>query len=190
MLFSVKPQHESAIGIHMSPPSWTSLSPPNHPTPLGCHRALSWAPCVTQQISMAYLILHLVVHMFQCCSLNLSHPLLPLLGPQVCISTAALQIGSSVPPFKIPYICVITQYWIRQAVASSYTSLLSICLVERSVRSFVTSLEFSETSKEIKGSSFLGSTSENTKKKKKEEGTDLLHKVNYSQQRDEWQWNK
>ena len=56
---------------------------------------------------------------------------------------------------------------IRQAVPSSYTSLLNICLVERSVRSFVKSPEFSETSKEIKGSSFLGSTSENTKKKKK-----------------------
>ena len=26
--FSVKPQHESAIGIHMSPPSWTSLPSP------------------------------------------------------------------------------------------------------------------------------------------------------------------
>ena len=28
MLVSAKHQHESAIGIHMSPPSWTSLLPP------------------------------------------------------------------------------------------------------------------------------------------------------------------
>ena len=36
LLFSVKPQHESAIGIHMSPPFWTSLpSPsPSHPSRL------------------------------------------------------------------------------------------------------------------------------------------------------------
>ena len=31
--------HESAIGIHMSLPSWTSLLPPTPFTPLGCHRA-------------------------------------------------------------------------------------------------------------------------------------------------------
>ena len=108
--------------------------------------------------------------MFQCYS-QFVPALLPHLCPQVCVSTAALQMRSSVPPFKIPYICVNTRYWIRQAAPSSYTSLLNICLVERSVRSFVTSLEFSETSKEIKGSSFLGSTSENTKKKKKKELT-------------------
>ena len=35
-LFSVKHQHESAVGVHMSPPSWTSLpSPcPSHPSRL------------------------------------------------------------------------------------------------------------------------------------------------------------
>lgn len=56
-------------------------------------------------------------------------------------------------------------------MASSYKSLLNISLVERSVQSFAASLEFSETSKKIKGSSFLGSTSERTKKKKKKELT-------------------
>ena len=34
--------------IHISPLSWASLP---HPTPLGHHRALSWAPCVIQQLS-------------------------------------------------------------------------------------------------------------------------------------------
>lgn len=53
-------------------------------------------------------------------------------------------------------------------MTSSYKSLLNISLVERPVQSLPTSLEFSETSKEIKGSSFLGSTSESTKEKKKE----------------------
>lgn len=54
---------------------------------------------------------------------------------------------------------------------SLYKSLLNTSLVERSVQSFATSLEFSDTSKEIKGSSFLGSTSESTKEKKKKELT-------------------
>ena len=44
-------------------------------------------------------ILYMVVCMLPCSSLNSSHPLLPLLCPQsvlyVCISTAALQTGSS-----------------------------------------------------------------------------------------------
>ena len=40
----------------------------------------------------------------------MSHPLHPLMNPQsllyVCVSIAALQIGSSVPSFQIPYICI------------------------------------------------------------------------------------
>ena len=42
-LFSVNYQHESAIGIHMSPPSWTSLpSPsPSHPSMLTQSHCLS-----------------------------------------------------------------------------------------------------------------------------------------------------
>ena len=42
VLVSANYQHESAIGIHISPPSWTSL--PLHPTPLDCHRGPSWTP--------------------------------------------------------------------------------------------------------------------------------------------------
>ena len=36
LLFSVKPQHESATGIHISPPFWASLpcSSPSHPSRL------------------------------------------------------------------------------------------------------------------------------------------------------------
>ena len=34
-------QHESALGIHMSPPSWNATHLPPHPIPLGCHRALA-----------------------------------------------------------------------------------------------------------------------------------------------------
>ena len=90
-------------------PSLLSLLPtshlPPHITPLGCHRALGWAPCIIQQIPPAYVFLHqwaqscltlcdpmdcstpgfhMVMYMFPCYSLHSSHPLLPPLGPQVC----------------------------------------------------------------------------------------------------------
>ena len=40
---------ESAICIHISPPSWTFLSP-TRPTHLGHYRAPSRAPCAIQQV--------------------------------------------------------------------------------------------------------------------------------------------
>ena len=40
-LVSVIQQSESAVRIHLSPPSCTSLPPFPHPTPLGPHRAPS-----------------------------------------------------------------------------------------------------------------------------------------------------
>ena len=50
------------------------LSSP-HPTPLGHHRAPSWAPCVTTA-SHQLSVLHMVMYVCQCYSLNSSHPLL------------------------------------------------------------------------------------------------------------------
>ena len=67
MLASAIHQHESATGIHPSPPS--HCSPPS-PTSLGSHQARGRAPCVTQQIPTCYLF-----HMWQCdpyCSPNSS----------------------------------------------------------------------------------------------------------------------
>lgn len=46
VLVSAIQKCESSICIHISPPSHALL----HPTPLGYHRALSWAPCVVQQL--------------------------------------------------------------------------------------------------------------------------------------------
>ena len=43
MLFSVKPQHESAIGVHVFPPFWTSL-----PSPSPSHSSrLMQSPCLS-----------------------------------------------------------------------------------------------------------------------------------------------
>ena len=41
--------------MHTYIPSPLSLHPPPHPTPLGHHRALSWIPCVIQQLPTSYL---------------------------------------------------------------------------------------------------------------------------------------
>ena len=76
------------------------LKPPSHPTShpsrasqLGslCSRAASQQPSV----------LHMAAYVCQCCSLSLSHPLLPCCVHSsvlhVWVSLPALQIGSSVP---------------------------------------------------------------------------------------------
>ena len=55
VLVSAKHQHESLIGIHMSPHSWTSLPPPSHPIPLGCYWSPVWVSWVIQQIPTGYL---------------------------------------------------------------------------------------------------------------------------------------
>ena len=81
VLVSAIHQHESATGIHMSPPSSTSLPPPTPSHPLGCHKA--------SDLSSLYLavnlhwpsILRLVIYVFPCW---FSHPLLPPQCPQVC----------------------------------------------------------------------------------------------------------
>ena len=82
MLVSVVQQCESAICRHISPPSWASLLLP-HPIQLSHHRASSWAPYVIPQVPTSS-VLRMVVYIWQCYSLNSSHPLLPALDPQVC----------------------------------------------------------------------------------------------------------
>ena len=89
-------------------PSWT---PP--PTPLDCHRAPGWAPCVTLQLPQSYL-LYKWLCIFQCYSLNAFCPLLTPRCPQVCPLClhlhCSLQIGLSVPLFSTPYIRINIRY--------------------------------------------------------------------------------
>ena len=82
VLVSAIHQHESAISIHMSPRSWTSL--PHHSTPRGCHREPDLSSLHHRANSHWLSILHMVICIFQCYSLNSSHPLLPSLSPQLC----------------------------------------------------------------------------------------------------------
>ena len=81
MFVSVRRQHESVIGTHMSLPSWIYLPP--HPTPLGCHRVLVWVPWVIQLIPPGFLF-HIRWCVFPCYSLHPSCPPLRPVCPQVC----------------------------------------------------------------------------------------------------------
>ena len=77
-------QHgESAVSIHISTPSWTSL--PSHPTPPLVVITDHWSELPVLHSNFPLAVLHMVVYMFQWYSLSSSHPLLPLLFfPQVC----------------------------------------------------------------------------------------------------------
>ena len=94
---------EQVKNIHMLPPSWASLWPPPHPTPLGHHRAWSWAPCALQHFPSSSLF-----HTGQCCTYTVPSPhLTPALLPTTLslsvlstrISIPDLQICSSLPLF-------------------------------------------------------------------------------------------
>ena len=50
VLVSAIQHSESAMSIHISTPSWTSLPP----HPWGHHRPVVWAPCVTRQLPSSY----------------------------------------------------------------------------------------------------------------------------------------
>ena len=93
MLVSAIHQHESAIGIHMSPPKQTSLPP--HSTPLHCHRALDLSSLHHTANSHWLSILYLVSIYF-----NATLPICPHCVHKsvfyICVSIAVLQMGSSV----------------------------------------------------------------------------------------------
>jgi len=81
-------QHESAKGIHVSP--HLEPCPMSHPIPhlyvVTEHRI--WASCIIQQIPTGCLILHMVMYIFQCCCLNLSHSF-PTVSTSLCSMTAS-----------------------------------------------------------------------------------------------------
>ena len=85
VLVSAIHQHESATG-YTYVPSLLNLPRTSDPTvPLsGCHRTPGLNSLHHTANSHWLAVLNMVMYMFQCHSFNLSHPLLPTLGPQVC----------------------------------------------------------------------------------------------------------
>ena len=76
VLVSAAPQCESAICVHVPPPSSLSSNPPPHPAPLGHDRAPSCTACTTQQLLTGYFTR--VVCVCQCCVFSSFHPFLPM----------------------------------------------------------------------------------------------------------------
>ena len=120
LLFSIKPQHESAIGIHISSPFWNF---PPSPSPSHASKLIQ-SPCLSFLRHGKFLLAIYFTYG------NVSfHPLLP--SPHVhksilyvCFSIAALQINSSVPSFWIMYIHVSIQHL-------SFTFwLTSLCIID------------------------------------------------------------
>ena len=59
--------------VHVSLPSPAGLPPPPNPIPLGCPRALALGAVFHAWNWHWSSVLHMVMHMFQCCSLKSSH---------------------------------------------------------------------------------------------------------------------
>ena len=76
MLASAIHQHESAIGMHMSPPSWTCLPPPTPSNPYSVLQIPSLSSLSHTANSRWLSMRHMAVCMFPCYSLHSSYPLL------------------------------------------------------------------------------------------------------------------
>ena len=72
---------------------------PLHPTSLGCHRALSLSFLHQTSNSQWLSILYMILYIFQCYSLNLSHFLLPQLCSKVCSLCLHLHYGEQYGDF-------------------------------------------------------------------------------------------
>ena len=89
------------------PTSHSILPPPAAPRPAPPRPTNRehqiWTASLGTGNSLQISVLYVVMHMFQCCSLSLSHPLLPPVSTNlfsyVCMSITPLKIGSSVPFF-------------------------------------------------------------------------------------------
>ena len=110
-------QHELTIGIHMSPPSWTSLLLPSpfHPSRLSKNTSFGF-PESYSKFPLAIYFTNDKVYVSMLFSQTLFSSTLSF--PHyvqksvlyVCVSFAALQVGSSVLYSQIPYICINIRY--------------------------------------------------------------------------------
>ena len=87
LLFSVRHQHESAIGIYMSPPFWSSLRSPylSHPSRLIQNPCLNSVRCTANPHWLS------VLHMVMQVSMLLS----PYISPSPCVHRSVLSVSVS-----------------------------------------------------------------------------------------------
>ena len=114
---SATQQCESALSRHRSPPSGTSLPSlaPHHPS--RCHSAPGWVPCVNVPTftfadfpTFRWLSLfHMVMYLFQCCSLGSSPSFLippcPQDGP-LCLNLCSDSANRFISTIFLNSICV------------------------------------------------------------------------------------
>ena len=98
------------------PQSWSLLPPPSPPHPPGCPRAPALGTLLHASSLHWLFILHMVIYMFQCCSLTSSYPYFLPHSPKVCslhlclFCCLAYKIIITVFLNSI-YICVNILYW-------------------------------------------------------------------------------
>ena len=105
--------------VHMCPPILNPPNPPSHlpsqPIPLDCPRAPGLSALLHALNLHWSSILHMVIYMFQCCSLKSSHLRLLPHSPKVCslhlCLFCCLAYRIVITVFLIPYICVNILYW-------------------------------------------------------------------------------
>ena len=141
LLFSVKPQHESAIGIHISPPFWTSLpsSSPSHPSRLIQSPCLSFLRHTVQQITCQPASPFLVPHPQASFSMwkltELSQPLMtpsfrtlcsiwikPLGGSRSCTGSTRLCRLPGLPRRELRLQSDLSPYQLPQSISTSLVS--------------------------------------------------------------------
>ena len=133
LLFSVKPHHESAIGIHKSPPFWTSLL---FPSPLHLTRLMQ-SPCLSflshTENSHWLSILHMVM--------QVSLLLFPYISPSPSLSLCLLVYS--------------LRLFLHCCLVNKFFSTLSLDSISMCVRIRYLSFTFWLTSLCIVGSRFI-----------------------------------
>ena len=102
--------HRCTCGPHLEPPSYL----PPHPIPQGCPSAPALSALFHASNLGWWSSSHMVIYMFQCYFLKPSHPLLLPESKSLfflSVSFAVSHIGSLLPSFWIPYICINILYW-------------------------------------------------------------------------------
>lgn len=91
LLVPAKQQSESAVCVHVSPPSWAALPPPS----LGQHRAPGWAPCTGTAASQG------LFYTWYCMNGSATLPVRPTLPFPHCVRMSCCYVTVSIPALQI-----------------------------------------------------------------------------------------